>query len=86
MDNNTTIVGKLGLGRIQRPGLSALTAVVCNLALLTGCGQKGGLYLPTDPAARNRATLPQTVLPIPSSSNAGTATITLPAAPASAAP
>ena len=30
---------------------------------LAGCGQRGGLYLPTDPAAKGRATLPQTVLP-----------------------
>jgi predicted small lipoprotein YifL len=30
---------------------------------LSACGQKGPLYLPTDPAARNRATLPQTLTP-----------------------
>lgn len=35
---------------------------------LTGCGQRGPLYLPTDPAAANRATLPQVLLPIPSRS------------------
>jgi len=32
---------------------------------LAGCGQRGPLYLPTDPAAANRATLPQVLLPIP---------------------
>ena len=32
---------------------------------LMGCGQRGPLYLPTDPAAANRATLPQVLLPIP---------------------
>ena len=32
---------------------------------LAGCGQRGPLYLPTDPAAANRSTLPQTLLPIP---------------------
>ncbi|MDB5731821.1 MAG: hypothetical protein JWQ03_1716 [Variovorax sp.] len=32
-------------------------------ALLTGCGQAGALYLPTEPAAANRATLPQTLIP-----------------------
>jgi len=30
---------------------------------LAGCGQKGSLYLPTDPAAKGRATLPQALLP-----------------------
>jgi len=30
---------------------------------LSGCGQKGSLYLPTDPAARDRATLPQVLIP-----------------------
>ena len=30
---------------------------------LVGCGQKGELYLPTDPAAANRATLPSLLRP-----------------------
>ena len=30
---------------------------------LAGCGQKGELYLPTDPAAANRATLPNLLRP-----------------------
>jgi predicted small lipoprotein YifL len=30
---------------------------------LTACGQKGSLYLPTDPAAKERASLPQSLLP-----------------------
>lgn len=30
---------------------------------LAGCGQKGELYLPTDPAAANRATLPSLLRP-----------------------
>ncbi len=34
------------------------------LAGAAGCGQKGSLYLPTDPAAAGRATLPQLVVPI----------------------
>ena len=29
---------------------------------LSACGQKGPLYIPKTPAARERATLPQTVL------------------------
>lgn len=36
------------------------------LALLTACGQKGPLYMPTEPAAAGRATLPQTLQPAPS--------------------
>ncbi|KAF1047685.1 LPS translocon maturation chaperone LptM [Xylophilus sp.] len=31
--------------------------------LLAGCGQKGPLYLPTDPVATGRASLPDTILP-----------------------
>lgn len=30
-------------------------------ALLSGCGQKGGLYLPNDPDFKQRATLPDIV-------------------------
>ncbi|RYF61389.1 MAG: hypothetical protein EOO27_02250 [Comamonadaceae bacterium] len=40
-------------------GVAALSA----LALLGACGQRGPLYMPTDPAAAQRATLPQTVVP-----------------------
>lgn len=31
------------------------------MPLLAACGQKGPLYIPDTPAARQRATLPQTV-------------------------
>ncbi|MDF1480531.1 LPS translocon maturation chaperone LptM [Extensimonas sp. H3M7-6] len=41
------------------PSLWALTA----LATLMGCGQRGPLYLPQEPAARERATLPQVLTP-----------------------
>lgn len=37
-------------------------ALVCACAILA-CGQKGDLVLPTDTAARDRATLPQILLP-----------------------
>ncbi|MBV8621447.1 MAG: lipoprotein [Curvibacter sp.] len=30
---------------------------------LSACGQRGPLYLPKDPVATNRATLPQSVIP-----------------------
>ncbi|MDP1999406.1 MAG: lipoprotein [Rhodoferax sp.] len=36
-----------------------LGAVVVGLG---GCGQQGPLYLPTEPAAANRATLPETLM------------------------
>jgi predicted small lipoprotein YifL len=42
-----------------RHGLLAATAV----ASLAGCGQKGDLFLPTEPAAADRATLPQIIVP-----------------------
>lgn len=34
------------------------------VALLAGCGQRGALYLPGEPAAQQRATLPQTLDPM----------------------
>jgi len=39
----------------------ALAAAV--VAALAACGQKGPLFLPTDPAAAERATLPQSLSP-----------------------
>lgn len=44
------------LSRRVLPAAMALTA-------LAACGQKGDLFLPTDPAAANRATLPQVLNP-----------------------
>lgn len=41
----------------------ALVAAVCVGGLAAACGQTGALYLPTEPEAANRATLPQTLLP-----------------------
>lgn len=38
-------------------------AILCTSCMLTACGQKGALYLPTEPEASNRATLPQTLTP-----------------------
>jgi predicted small lipoprotein YifL len=45
------------LSRRALPAAMALTA-------LAACGQKGDLFLPTDPAAANRATLPQVLSPV----------------------
>jgi predicted small lipoprotein YifL len=41
----------------------AMAAAPFFLSLLGACGQQGPLYLPTEPAAAHRATLPQTLLP-----------------------
>ncbi|MBB3177305.1 LPS translocon maturation chaperone LptM [Variovorax sp. Sphag1AA] len=42
--------------------VSAVGLALVGVAL-TACGQKGSLYLPTDPAAKDRATLPQVLIP-----------------------
>lgn len=34
-------------------------------AAIAGCGQRGPLYLPSEPEAANRATLPETLNPVP---------------------
>ena len=50
-------------------------AVLAGSALLAGCGQKGPLFLPSGEAAATRATLPQTLNPVPPASavtNTGT--------------
>lgn len=48
-------------------------STLCMLAgaALVACGQKGALYLPTQPEAVHRATLPQTLLPVTARSVAG---------------
>ncbi|MFN3437954.1 MAG: LPS translocon maturation chaperone LptM [Acidovorax sp.] len=58
--------------------------LAASAAALAGCGQRGPLFLPTGPAATQRATLPQTLTPGGSSS---AAEVTAPAAaPAASAP
>lgn len=49
------------------------------MAMLVGCGQPGPLYLPTDPAAANRATLPEAMNPLRKPPNATPAPATTPA-------
>jgi predicted small lipoprotein YifL len=39
----------------------ALAVVVVTATV--ACGQKGALYLPTEPAARDRASLPEALMP-----------------------
>ncbi|HMS04613.1 MAG TPA: lipoprotein [Burkholderiaceae bacterium] len=52
--------------RIQRLSVPVVATTVLGLSLLVGCGQKGALYLPTESAAADRATLPQAIMPISS--------------------
>ncbi len=40
-----------------------VTLLAVSSLLLGACGQQGALYLPTEAAAANRATLPQSLLP-----------------------
>lgn len=61
-------------------------ALASTLALLAACGQRGPLYLPTDPAAAQRATLPETVLPDRLRERSGSTATTDGAAPAPAVP
>ncbi|MBS0494695.1 MAG: lipoprotein [Proteobacteria bacterium] len=41
----------------------ARTIALALSAVALGCGQRGPLYLPTEPAAAQRATLPETLNP-----------------------
>lgn len=51
------------------------------LMALAGCGQTGTLYLPTEPAAANRATLPESLWPaMPKKKESADAGVRTPAA------
>ena len=43
--------------------LRSLVLAASVVALLAACGQKGPLFIPTEPAAQNRATLSDTIRP-----------------------
>jgi predicted small lipoprotein YifL len=45
------------------PAAAPVLAACLACLVLAGCGQRGPLYLPTDPAAAQRASLPQTLDP-----------------------
>jgi len=54
----------------KMPAMPRPTALIPGLLLasllatgLTGCGQKGPLFIPATPAAAQRATLPQIIVP-----------------------
>ncbi|MDQ0572025.1 putative small lipoprotein YifL [Variovorax paradoxus] len=49
---------------MSAPSRAALmVCLAATVAGLAACGQRGPLYLPTDPAAAQRATLPQLLTP-----------------------
>lgn len=60
---------------VSAPPLRLALATVV-VGMLAGCGQKGPLFLPTEAAAAQRATLPQTLSPARAASAppSGTAT------------
>ncbi|MFS4548898.1 LPS translocon maturation chaperone LptM [Comamonas resistens] len=39
----------------------ALAACAASMAAISGCGQRGSLYLPNTPSAQERATLPESL-------------------------
>ncbi|ART52901.1 hypothetical protein CBP34_16210 [Acidovorax carolinensis] len=49
-------------------------ALAASTAALVGCGQRGPLYLPGAPEARQRATLPETLSPVLMTTPASTPT------------
>jgi predicted small lipoprotein YifL len=65
MGLNTSIVGTVQHRAAQKSAI--VISLVMAFIALSACGQRGSLYLPTEPAARNRATLPQVLLPLPRS-------------------
>ncbi|MDR0275211.1 MAG: lipoprotein [Burkholderiaceae bacterium] len=58
---------------------SAILVLAVALAGLGGCGQKGSLYLPNEPASAGRATLVQTLLPGTARAPASSASAAAPA-------
>ncbi|AVO43054.1 MAG: lipoprotein [Simplicispira suum] len=48
---------------IARQILVRTLVLAASGAVLAACGQRGPLYLPSEPAASQRASLPQTLLP-----------------------
>jgi predicted small lipoprotein YifL len=70
--------------KVRQILVSVIGLCVVGVAL-GGCGQKGPLYFPTDPAAANRATLP-TVLKAPFSRTDAAASTSTPAAPTEPVP
>ena len=61
------VAGLEALGTIsamKKQILGSLLVLLCGMAmLLSGCGQKGDLFIPNDPEAKDRAPFPQVLLP-----------------------
>ncbi|MEO8118379.1 MAG: lipoprotein [Rhodoferax sp.] len=57
-----------------------VTAIILSVSAvsLSACGQQGALYLPTEPAAAKRATLPETLSPFGAARNASPDAQTVP--------
>lgn len=73
-------VGHYNLRMLKAPQILVRTLVLAaSAAALFGCGQRGPLYLPTGPAAGQRATLPETLTP---SRGSGATQVPAPAASA----
>ncbi|HCL84945.1 MAG TPA: hypothetical protein DIC45_00180 [Comamonadaceae bacterium] len=53
--------------------LASTLCLAAAVASLAACGQRGPLYLPTEPAAAQRASLPDTLRPAPAAAVAPTA-------------
>jgi predicted small lipoprotein YifL len=48
---------------LVRPSTAALALVLVGGTAISGCGQKGPLYLPSGPTATGRSTLPEVLNP-----------------------
>ncbi|MBC7434907.1 MAG: lipoprotein [Bdellovibrionales bacterium] len=71
---------------VYRILVSVIVLVAC-AAALSGCGQKGALYIPRDPGAADRATLPQIInSTLPFTSSDPKPGVPAPAAPAASTP
>ncbi|WP_240939169.1 lipoprotein [Diaphorobacter sp. HDW4A] len=69
---------------LKSPQILFRSIVLGGIAVvLLGCGQRGPLFLPTEPAAANRATLPQTLDPTRRSTPTAPAAAVAPASAAS---
>lgn len=84
------LVEKYNFAMLKVRQILVSTIGLCALGVgLSGCGLKGPLYLPTDPAAAQRATLPELLTPSigkPASPAAADAAAAPAPAPASSAP
>jgi len=69
--------------KVRQILVSALGLALIGVGL-TACGQRGALYLPTDPVAKDRTTLPGLLLPTPPATTSQDAAAPKPATSSSA--